>query len=107
MKLAIRPHLQSLLTHLSSLNLRKGPLGSHNTLDHQHRRDNDPDSIAEHIIHVEVELLRATVHNFVYDLVKVACPKVQNVTVQLANADDELDGVSQRVLLDDAPRAEE
>lgn len=42
-----------------------------------------------------------------HNLVEIAGRKVKNISIQLTNADNELDGVSQRVLLDNAPCAEE
>lgn len=75
-------------------------------MNHTNRRDNNPDRIAENIIHVKVKLLRATVHNAMNNLVEVASTKVQHIAVELSNADDKLDRVSQRMLLDDTPCAE-
>lgn len=76
-------------------------------MHHTNRRDNNPDRIAENIIHVKVKLLRATVHNAMNNLIEVASTKVQHITIKLSNADDQLDRVSQRMLLDDTPRAKE
>lgn len=100
-------HLQSLLPCLNSLDLGKRPLGSHDAVHNQRGRNNDPDGVAKDIIHVKVKLLRTAVHNVVHHLIEVTSRKVQHVAVELTNADDELDRVSQRVFLDDTPRAKE
>ncbi|KAI6756213.1 hypothetical protein HG530_011949 [Fusarium avenaceum] len=99
--------LQSLLRLLGSLHLRKSTLCGLHALHDQRRRNENPDRVAEHVVHPEVELLRATVHDVVHDLVEVACRKVENDTVDLSNADDELEWVAQRVLCYDSPGAEE
>jgi hypothetical protein len=76
-------------------------------MNHTNRRNNNPDRITENIIHVKVKLLRTTVHNAMNNLVEVASPKVQNIAVELTDADDQLNRVSERMLLDDTPCAEE
>lgn len=76
-------------------------------MNHTNRRNNNPNRITENIIHVKVKLLRATVHNAINDLVEVASTKVQQIAVELSNADDQLDRVSEGMLLDDAPCAKE
>ena len=75
-------------------------------MNHTNRRNNNPNRITENIIHVKVKLLRATVHNAMNDLVEVASAKVQQIAVELSNADDQLDRVSEGMLLDDTPCAE-
>lgn len=76
-------------------------------MNHTNSRNNNPDRITENIIHVKVKLLRATVHHAMNNLVEVASTKVQHIAVDLSNADDKLDRVSQRMLLDDTPCAKE
>lgn len=75
-------------------------------LDEQ-QGNNNPEKVAEEVVSPEVESLRSAVDNVVDDLLERADGVVQDVAVQLAQADDELERVAQRVLGNDEVDADE
>lgn len=96
-----------LLGLLSSLDLGKSPDSLPDALDEQRHRDHDPDKVAEEVVPPEVEALGAAVDDLEDALAEEAGAVVEEVAVDLAQADDELQRESDRVVLDDGPGQEE
>lgn len=101
------PLLLRLLNSRCRLYLGKHLCGLADALLDEQQRNNNPEEVAEEVVSPEVESLRSAVDNVVDNLLERADGVVQDVAVQLAQADDELEGVAQRVLGNDEVDAEE
>lgn len=99
--------LLSLLNSRRRLDLGECLCGLADALLDKQQRNNNPEEVAEEVVSPEVKSLRSAVHNVVYNLLERADGVVQDVTVQLAQADDELERVSQRVVDNDEVDTEE
>lgn len=99
--------LLRLLDSRSRLDLGEYLCGLADALLDKQQRNNNPEEVAEEVVSPEVESFRSAVDNVVDDLLERADGIVQDVAVQLAQADDELEGVAQRVVDNDEVDAEE
>lgn len=95
-----------LLGLLSSLDLGKSPDSLPDALDEQRHGDHDPDKVAEEVVPPEVEALGTAVDDLEDALAEEAGTIVEEVAVDLAQADDELQRESDRVVLDGGPGQE-
>lgn len=99
--------LHALLGGLDGLELRKGTGDLADAGEDEPRGDDDPEEVAEEVVGPEVDALRAAVDDLVDDLVEGAGGVVQDVAVELAQADDDLERVAHGQVLDNAVGAEE
>jgi hypothetical protein len=99
--------LLRLLNSRCRLNLGEYLCGLADALLDEKQGNNNPEEVAEEVVGPEVESLRSAVDNIVDDLLERADGVVQDVTIQLAQADDELEGMAQRMVDNDEVDAEE
>lgn len=74
--------------------------GAH-ALDHNAAGDDDPEGVHQDVVSVEVKGLRTAVHLIVHLLVEEAGGVVEDVAIELAQADDDGGRVAQRVVDED------
>lgn len=98
--------LLRLLTSRCRLDFGKHACDLINTLSDEQQGNDNPEEVAEEVVSPEVESLRSAVDNVVDDLLESTDGIVENITIQLAQADDDLEGVAQRVVGDDEVGAE-
>lgn len=89
------------------LNSRKSSRSLSRARDNQTKRDDDPKRIHENIIANKISKLGARVLNAPDDILERASRVVQHISIKLAEADDGLQRVTQRVVMDNEPGTEE
>lgn len=98
-RLFMPPNLLMLLGRpIHSLGLLKSPANRLDTAPHQAQGNSDPKGIAQHKVCPVVVSLRARVGNAIHKLIVEANDVVQNVTVELAHADEQLKRMSPGVV---------
>lgn len=91
------PRLFTLLHLLQALELGKRPLGGTDALKDQGTGDDDPEGVAQEVVGPEIVVLGPAVVFLVHEHGEGAGGVVQDVAIDLADADDELERVAQGV----------
>lgn len=89
-----------------ALNGRESPYGLSGALNQQVGWVDDPNHVEKHVVSPEIIGFRSRILDSLANKLKGTCAKVKDVAVYLAQADDGLERMAKRVVVDDTPRAD-